>query len=310
MTSELRRDERSRSSSACHDRRARRFDTDELLVYHLVQALRASSGVFPSERHDVQRSIGISFPVFQRYFMMPGSSCDTTLRVGGAEALFRWRFDDGDVEPSSMFDILSRFPEQLVELTKTMIRWACWSCASWLRHSHVFAPSVSVNVPVSFLAYRDAYETVRDILEEVMLPASALIFEVTEQGSGFSSLERCASSLQALSRMGIRFVVDDFGKGFSTMDRCLSSCISGVKLDGSFLRGRCLDAQTLRILKHIVRFFQRFGREIIIECVEEDAEARALFEQFCCWKHVGVQGYYYHRPEAYSACLSPCILEK
>ena len=99
------------------------------------------------------------------------------------------------------------------------------------------------------------------------------------------------SSLERLSRLGVRLAVDDFGTGYSSLAYLQKFPVDLLKIDGAFIDDSLLQPGW-SLAEVIVQIAHALGLTPIAEGVEHAVEADAL-EAFGCEL---AQGYHFSRP--------------
>ncbi|MEU3630823.1 EAL domain-containing protein [Streptomyces fradiae] len=216
--------------------------------------------------------------------------------VHGVEALVRWnhpRF--GTLSPNRFIGIAEE-DGSIVQLGRWVLRTACRQARRWQTdHPEARPPFVSVNVAVRQVWDSDLVADVADILEETGLAPGLLQLELTESAV-MGSAGRPLQALRALSEMDVRIAIDDFGTGYSNLAYLSRLPVSGLKLDGSFVRGFQDEAHPNPadevVVEAMVGLAHRLGLTVTAECVETAGQAERLRRIGC---DTG-QGWWYSRP--------------
>ncbi len=117
-------------------------------------------------------------------------------------------------------------------------------------------------------------ETIEHVLSLHELPPSALIVELTE--SGLQPDARVNAELAALASLGVRTAVDDFGADYSSLSRLRELPVSMLKVDRAFMRDVPGDARAVQLLQAIIGLGVALGVQVVVEGVEQQAQADAL----------------------------------
>ncbi|MFY8327111.1 EAL domain-containing protein [Pseudoalteromonas sp. ZZD1] len=132
---------------------------------------------------------------------------------------------------------------------------------------------------------------IESTLEKFNLPATRVIFEITESAS-INNLAATRAMIEKLNRLGCHFSIDDFGTGFSTFNYLKQLPAQHVKIDGSFVRDMLNDPIDLALVKAINDISRSLDKRSVAEYVENE-------EIFLALKEIGVdygQGYFISRP--------------
>ncbi len=132
---------------------------------------------------------------------------------------------------------------------------------------------------------------IESTLEAFNLPATRVIFEITESAS-INNLTATRAMIEKLNRLGCHFSIDDFGTGFSTFNYLKQLPAQHVKIDGSFVRDMLNDPIDLALVKAINDISRSLDKRSVAEYVENE-------DIFLALKEIGVdygQGYFISRP--------------
>ena len=109
---------------------------------------------------------------------------------------------------------------------------------------------------------------------------SNLQFEILET-SALQDMQQVTAAILACQRIGIDFALDDFGTGYSSLTYLRQLPVAVLKIDQSFVRNLLEDSEDQAILRGVVGLAQAFGREVIAEGVESDAQGALLLQMGC-----------------------------
>ncbi len=107
---------------------------------------------------------------------------------------------------------------------------------------------VHVNVSAVELGRAGLVARVLSVLDEVGLPPSMLVLEITETQL-LDVTGGLVVDLFALRDHGVRIAVDDFGTGYSTLAHLVDLPVDVVKLDGSFVARMTRAADRARVAR-------------------------------------------------------------
>jgi EAL domain-containing protein (putative c-di-GMP-specific phosphodiesterase class I) len=151
--------------------------------------------------------------------------------------------------------------------------------------------TMAVNMSAVQFRQPNLPELVRLTLLQAGLPAHLLEIELTESVAQQDPIGAMAIMLQ-LHQQGVRLSIDDFGTGYSSLSYLKRFSITQLKIDQSFVRDICDDADDLAIVRAIISMAHSLGLNTIAEGVET-AEQLALLRTEGCDE---VQGYWLSRP--------------
>jgi EAL domain-containing protein (putative c-di-GMP-specific phosphodiesterase class I) len=199
--------------------------------------------------------------------------------VHGVEALLRWEHpQQGLIAP------LQFLP--LIQGTALSSRVGDWVLAQALEHlSHWrrggLDISVSVNVSARHLQEPDFAQRLSELLarhEEPLAPHLELEMLESEAHADIEVTSALVARCQAI---GVRFALDDFGTGYSTLTYLQRLPVNVLKIDRSFVH-HMLDAdQDRAIVEGVISLAGTFGRTVVAEGVETQAQARMLLDLGC-----------------------------
>ena len=125
-------------------------------------------------------------------------------------------------------------------------------------------------------------------LEQVGLASNQLELELTEA----AAMHDPAAAVVMMDRLhdrGIRMAIDDFGTGYSSLSYLKRFNVHKLKIDQSFVRDLCTDADDKAIITAIINMARGLGIRTSAEGVQS-AEQLALLRQQGCDE---VQGSYF-----------------
>jgi diguanylate cyclase (GGDEF)-like protein/PAS domain S-box-containing protein len=215
-----------------------------------------------------------------------------TEAVTGAEALIRWRQPRrGMVLPEKFIPIAEQCG-YIVPIGRWALHEACRQTQGWLEADLTPMP-VAINISAVELRSKDFVPGVRDALRETRLNPRYLEFELTE-----TALMQDPSStiavLRSLKDMGVRLTLDDFGIGCSSLSYLKRFPIDALKIDKSFVRGLCTNADDANIVSAVINMGKSFNLKVIAEGVETREQFLRLQAEHCAEG----QGCYFREPIA------------
>ncbi|HST76790.1 MAG TPA: EAL domain-containing protein [Acetobacteraceae bacterium] len=219
-------------------------------------------------------------------------------RIGGFEALLRWRHPKhGMVSPADFIPISEEIG-LIVPLGDWVLQRACAEASVWPGH-------VKVAVNVSPAQFRTGHlvDSVTKALAASGLPAARLELEITESVLLANSAATLAT-LHALRALGVRISMDDFGTGYSSLSYLRSFPFDKIKIDQSFIRDLATTDDAEAIVRAIIGLGASLGMRTTAEGVETDEQLAWLRGEDC----TEVQGYLFS-PSVPAAEL-PALIER
>lgn len=223
-----------------------------------------------------------------------------TGRIGGMEALVRWRAADGRVISPLDFIPLSEETGLIIPIGEHVLRQACLDAKGWLL-GHEDGLTVSVNLSPKQFMQDDLLATVTAILRETEFPPGRLELEITESAV-MANEEAAIALLLKLKELGVRLALDDFGTGYSSLHYLRKLPFDTIKMDRSFVKDLPEDPSSVAIAITILTLAHSLGMAVVAEGVETAAQLEFLRSRNCS----EVQGYLLSPPvpaEAFSALL-------
>lgn len=212
--------------------------------------------------------------------------------IKGAEALIRWRMNDGSFRSPMEFIPIAEESGQIIPITQWVIRKCCEYLKEWMPHlDSDFV--LALNISAKHFQRGLLQEHVAEVLRDVKTLPSMLELEVTETAI-MDDIDLAVSTLNELKRLGIRTAIDDFGTGYSSLSYLRKLPIEVLKIDKSFIDEIPDSAEDRTLVKGIIDMVHALGIEVVAEGVENH-EMAALLQNMNCDL---VQGYHYCRPIA------------
>ncbi|HWL04225.1 MAG TPA: EAL domain-containing protein [Xanthobacteraceae bacterium] len=210
--------------------------------------------------------------------------------VVGAEALIRWRREDGTLVSPAGFLPRAEENGMIVAINEWVLRTAAGQAAAWKR-AGLSVERISINLsPVQFQR-QSLPLLVTQILTETGLDPRCLDLELTETIL-MQDIEQVAAQLHHLRGLGVQISIDDFGTGFSSLSYVKRLPVDRIKIDQSFVRDLVSDPSDRAIVSAVVNLAHSLDLVVVAEGVET-AEQLEIVRAIGCEE---VQGYYFGRP--------------
>ena len=207
-------------------------------------------------------------------------------RIGGVEALVRWRHPKRGLITPDQFIPLAEDTGQIAQIGQWALRTACADAVAWPAHV-----KVAVNLsPVQFRKFKVS-DIVMEALERSGLPAERLELEITETALIDSAAE-CLPALRRFKNAGITIALDDFGTGYSSLSHLTMFPFDKIKIDKSFTQNLTKRAECAGIIAAVLTLAQNLD-------IATTAEGIETVEQNQLMRLAGVtslQGYLFNRP--------------
>ncbi len=188
------------------------------------------------------------------------------------ELLIRMVNRDGQLVSPSVF-------VPLAERVGMMPKIDLWVIARALRFLATLPVSTRVGLTVNLsnatLQDPESLKLIINMIEGSGVPASRLIFEVTET-SEIGSLHSARRFMQALRTQGVRFALDDFGTGFSSISHLKHLPVDFVKIEGSLVTDLTESSRDRTMVASMVSLAHALELKVIAEHVDSQHTLRWL----------------------------------
>jgi diguanylate cyclase (GGDEF)-like protein len=178
------------------------------------------------------------------------------------------------------------------DLVLDIDRWVAGSAIDTLVDHPYPGLRFNVNVSGRTLEDEDFGGFVLDRLAAAGVAPGRLGFEITETAA-VTNVDAASSLAQQLRANGCRISLDDFGAGFGSFVHLKRLPITGVKIDGEFVREIDYGSRDTVLVQGIVDIARGLGLSVVAEWVERSSQVDAL-------SRLGVrvaQGFHLGRPE-------------
>lgn len=210
-------------------------------------------------------------------------------RITSVEALVRWHHPTRGFISPDVFIPLAEKTNRIAPMTLFVLRRVVRDLAAWRNdHGNVTA---AVNISANLLSSQTFNSDVEETLEASEVPASALVFEVTELAA-MSDPARAIAALRHYRSLGIAVSMDDYGTGQSTLTYLRQLPLNELKIDRSFVQHAHLNKNDAVLVRSTIALAHELGLKVVAEGVE-DVECMAFLKGSGCDL---VQGYLISRP--------------
>jgi diguanylate cyclase (GGDEF)-like protein len=211
-------------------------------------------------------------------------------KLVGAEALVRWRNDDGEYVPPSSFIPMAEKSGLIVPLGDWVLRTACRQARDW-QQRHDRPTRIAVNISSQQFYQSDMQQTIMKALFEAGALPSLLQLELTESIL-MRDVEKTIATLVYLKNTGITLAIDDFGTGYSSLSYLRRFPIDALKIDRSFVMDSETSNDGATICAAIIAMARQLGLTVIAEGVETAEQVEFLRSHDCDQ----IQGFLFSKP--------------
>lgn len=208
----------------------------------------------------------------------------------GAEALARWRNEEGEYVPPSVFIPMAEKSGQIVPLGDWVLRKACSQARAWQRETGI-TTRIAVNISSQQFYQSNLQDTIMKALFEAGAKPSLLQLELTESIL-MRDVDKTVATLDYLKSTGITLAMDDFGTGYSSLSYLRRFPIDALKIDRSFVVDIEKSDHGAAICAAILAMSRQLGLTVIAEGVEKTEQVEFLRSHGCD----EIQGYLISKP--------------
>ncbi len=212
-----------------------------------------------------------------------------TLKVGGAEALVRWKPKFGEtIYPDDFIPIFEKNG-----FISTLDLYVLNEVCQFIRANcmKINIPRISVNLSAHTVLSDNITSRIMDILSTYNVKTSEIELELTE-----SAIESDASTflkrVYQLKQLGFAISIDDFGAGVSSLNRLSAIDADVLKLDKAFFDLKDQGGKSTVVVADVVTMAKHLDMKVVAEGVETSSQALWLKEINCDY----AQGYYFAKP--------------
>jgi diguanylate cyclase (GGDEF)-like protein len=213
-----------------------------------------------------------------------------TRRPSGAEALLRWRTEDGRLIPPDRFIPIAEYSGLIIEIGEWVMRNAFAELVR-LRAAGFCGLTMSVNVSQVQFRHPHFLDTLRRALLDTGAPPAFVELEITES-MAMEDPDLLADILGQVKRTGVSIAIDDFGTGFSSLSHLQRLQVDRLKIDRAFVSEITGATRGSSIAEMVIQLGRNLGLSIVAEGVEDERQAQILHALDCPL----AQGYLFARP--------------
>ncbi len=213
-----------------------------------------------------------------------------SLKIAGAEALVRWKKQDGSLIFPNEFIPIFEANGFIAQLDLYVFTEVCRFIKASLKNGEK-VPTISVNFSGITLLKEEILSQISDIIQKHKIGINCIEIEVTESALIDDDLV-IAKRVKQLKEMGFTMSMDDFGSGVSSLNRLRELMVDIVKIDKAFLDDHIAEENGEIVIEAIINMAKKLNIKIVSEGVE-------TLEQFHLLKKLKcdlIQGYYFDKP--------------
>ncbi|MEJ6007585.1 EAL domain-containing protein [Paucibacter sp. AS339] len=208
----------------------------------------------------------------------------------GAEALLRWRTEEGTFVPPDQFIPLAEKSGLIISIGEFVLRTSCHQLKRMVDLG--FSDfRMCVNVSLAQFRHPDFISVLTNAMRDIGVNGRNLELEITES-MAMEDTELVMHVLADIKRLGITVAIDDFGTGFSSLSHLRQLDVDRLKIDRAFVREAQTSSAGSTIAQMVINLGRGLGLTVIAEGIETEEQRQLLLGLGC---HEG-QGYLFARP--------------
>lgn len=197
-----------------------------------------------------------------------------TFEIIGAEALVRWRNDDGSLRPPVTFVPVLEKLGHIVQLDFYVFEQVLKIMQKW-KNDGIKCIPISINFSRIHNNYCNFVDRVFEIANNYDVDKSLIEIEITE--SAFTENNTTLlDNMKTLRNLGFKINIDDFGIGYSSLSVLLDAPVDVIKLDKKFIDDLMNSTKKQTFLKQLCILISTTNKHIIFEGVELLEQAKFL----------------------------------
>ena len=212
-------------------------------------------------------------------------------RIEGAEALIRWKKQDGTlIFPNDFIPVFEK-NKSITLLDYFVYDEVCKYLRKRLNEGKRIV-RISVNVSrVHLFTINELVSYVKSLLNKYEIPPEYLEFELTETVYT-DKVDDTVLLMDKLRALGVKVSMDDFGSGYSSLNVLTKLPLDVLKLDKEFLDDFENDPDEKIIIPSVIDMAKKLNLAVVCEGVETKEQVSFLREVGCDY----AQGYFYSKP--------------
>lgn len=211
-------------------------------------------------------------------------------KIVGAEALVRWKTDDGKMIFPDSFIPLFEQNGFVLKLDMYMLRKSCQKLREWIDKGITPVP-ISVNFSRNHFKDELFVKNVLTIVKEYSIPSNLIEIELTES-TMIANEKNLQIILKQLHSEGVTLSMDDFGIGYSSLGLLKNLSVDVIKIDKSFFDESSNNSRAWAVVASVIELAKRLNIHTVAEGIETKENVDLLKSLSCDT----VQGYYYAKP--------------
>ncbi|MBX9786103.1 MAG: EAL domain-containing protein [Alphaproteobacteria bacterium] len=210
-------------------------------------------------------------------------------KIMAIEALIRWQHPRYGILLPIDFIPIAEETGLIIPIGEWVLKEACRQNKIW---QDMGLPKfrIGINVASQQLKQRDFPELIKNVISDSGLKPEDLEVEVTE--NVIISNPEVISTINEISKLGVKIALDDFGTGNSTLSSLNKVHVDRLKIDRSFIESINVSNSDEVIIQAIIDMSHSLNYEVLAEGVETQKQLDFLKKNKC----EIIQGFYFGYP--------------
>ncbi len=222
------------------------------------------------------------------FFYQPILSLGTG-KIDSAEALIRWKKDNGELVLPGNFIPYAEQTGFITEITKSMIHRFLEDLKKIHQEDNTMV--ASLNISSNDMVQKEFVPAFLKLVKDSGVDYSKIKIELTESSALALSNDRLLD-IAELKANGIELAIDDFGTGYATFEKLKNLPFKTLKIDQTMTSQAMSTPDGLTLLDHSINLAHQLKMNSIAEGVETESLMKYLMGVGC--EHI--QGYYISKP--------------
>jgi sensor c-di-GMP phosphodiesterase-like protein len=206
----------------------------------------------------------------------------------GAEALVRWRRNDGTLVRPDLFIPLAEEHGLITQITDQVIATVVRDLQQYLIADR--ALHVAINLSAADIKDGHVAPVLQQHLDNTYIYPEQIWLEVTERG--FMDIASARMTIAHARASGYFTALDDFGTGYSSLQYLQGLPMDALKIDKSFVDTIGTSSASSSVIGHIIEMAKTLKMLIVAEGVEKQIQVDYLRAQGVHF----VQGWFFSKP--------------
>ncbi|MGN0165824.1 MAG: EAL domain-containing protein [Lachnospiraceae bacterium] len=222
-------------------------------------------------------------------FLQPKFSISSR-EIIGAEALARWKNDDGTYKNAADFIPILEESGRITDLDFCVYTKVLQTLRKWKKLKKKAVP-VSVNFSDRHNTYAGFDEKIYRLAEQYDVDFSSIEIEVKEKILS-SNVDNICDKVENLQKKGFTITLDGFGYGGSSLGFLLNAPVNAVKVDKNIWKNISISEKEKNFVKALSDMISSVHKDVVFEGVETEEQAQLLSDS----GFTKAQGYLFAEP--------------